>query len=83
LNYACLFLQRRKPKSEKPTVYEEIRDEEEDEDSDPKGKKRRKLKKNHEDKDDPMASLSADKLNQCAIELAELNRKIISVSWKI
>jgi hypothetical protein len=66
-------------------VYEEIsiKEEEEDEDSDSKIKKRRKLKKNQEDRDDPMATLSTEKLHQCAIELAELNRKIFSVSWRV
>ncbi|XP_065351672.1 UPF0547 protein C16orf87 homolog [Cloeon dipterum] len=81
LQYENKLKKRRKTKITQP-VYEEEKDEEE-EDSDPKNKKRRVLKKVQEDEEDPMISLSNERLQQCAIELAELNRKINSVSWKI
>ncbi|XP_059491146.1 UPF0547 protein C16orf87 homolog [Neocloeon triangulifer] len=79
LQYENKLKKRRKPKITQP-VYEEEKDEE-DEDSDPKGKKRRIIKKIEED-EDPMVNLPNEKLQQCSIELAELNRKIFSVSWK-
>lgn len=43
--------------------------------------KRKKIKK-EEEEDEEVTSLTQEKQNQCAIILAELNRKMQLVTWK-
>lgn len=54
----------------------------EDDDSKKDSKVKKKKIKKEEEEDEEVTSLTQEKQNQCAIILAELNRKLQLVTWK-